>query len=538
VYASASFAAVGRGLLPLAREAGARGLIANPPLWSLLALFGAFSLLWGTTVARLANPDAPAFTLIHSGSHAYAVAELLRSTAAAFPRAGSIIMARVRPGSQEAPPWWTIVEVDGRTLRAAPDAASIQAALAAAGVSLDEGDRIVVVPNQGGPLRAPGPSPSAAGSAPAVSGPVAAARLAEGLSPPGVTVLPGSLPLAAAGALEGAASGRILVQRAVPFSVVDSGVPVSAKAAAATVGEALQSAGLAVDEADLVQPPVDATFVPGMRISIVRAQHVTIEGMDLSLETRTRAATVGDLLAERNVWLGPLDRVEPSPGEAIPAGGTVRVIRVREEELRELHPVPFRTVTQYSGALIPGTRVRTRDGVAGLLERIISAMFEDDREVRRVVVGEAVVRAPIDEIIVVGPSVVPAVAVPGLTLPLSVPRVDQGPAALDAPEGPAVQRALTMMATAYDPGPLSTGKRPGDRGYGVTASGMRAGYGVVAVDPRVIPLGTRLYIPGYGYAIAGDTGSAIVGNRIDLGFATYAEAIRFGRRFVAVYVLQ
>jgi 3D (Asp-Asp-Asp) domain-containing protein len=168
-------------------------------------------------------------------------------------------------------------------------------------------------------------------------------------------------------------------------------------------------------------------------------------------------------------------------------------------------------------------------------------MFEDDREVRRVVVGENVVRAPIDEIIAVGPSVVPAVAVPGLTLPLSVPRTDQAPTASGVPDGldgPAVRRALTMVATAYDPGPLSTGKRPGDRGYGVTASGMRAGYGVVAVDPRVIPLGTRLYIPGYGYAIAGDTGSAIVGNRIDLGFATYAEAIRFGRQSVAVYVLK
>jgi 3D (Asp-Asp-Asp) domain-containing protein len=97
---------------------------------------------------------------------------------------------------------------------------------------------------------------------------------------------------------------------------------------------------------------------------------------------------------------------------------------------------------------------------------------------------------------------------------------------------------MTMVATAYDPGPVSTGKRPGDQGYGVTASGRRAGYGVVAVDPRVIPLGTRLFIPGYGYAVAGDTGSAIKGNRIDLGFATYAEAVRFGRQTVTVYILE
>jgi 3D (Asp-Asp-Asp) domain-containing protein len=66
---------------------------------------------------------------------------------------------------------------------------------------------------------------------------------------------------------------------------------------------------------------------------------------------------------------------------------------------------------------------------------------------------------------------------------------------------------------------------------------MKAGKGVVAVDPRVIPLGTRLYIEGYGVAVAGDVGSAIKGRRIDLGFGTYAEAIRWGRRNVRVQIL-
>ncbi len=90
--------------------------------------------------------------------------------------------------------------------------------------------------------------------------------------------------------------------------------------------------------------------------------------------------------------------------------------------------------------------------------------------------------------------------------------------------------AIEMLATAYTAG--SAG------GSGVTAIGRRAGYGIVAVDPRVIPLGTRLYIPGYGLAIAGDTGGAIVGNRIDLGFDSLREAMLFGRRDVKVYRLK
>lgn len=69
-----------------------------------------------------------------------------------------------------------------------------------------------------------------------------------------------------------------------------------------------------------------------------------------------------------------------------------------------------------------------------------------------------------------------------------------------------------------------------------TATGMRAGYGVIAVDPKVIPLGSRVYVPGYGFAIAGDTGGAIKGNIIDLGFDD-AKTAGWTARFVDIYLL-
>jgi len=99
-------------------------------------------------------------------------------------------------------------------------------------------------------------------------------------------------------------------------------------------------------------------------------------------------------------------------------------------------------------------------------------------------------------------------------------------------------KEYTMLATAYTAGPESTGKSPGMRGYGVTASGMRVQPGVVAVDPRVIPLGTRLYVQGYGYSIAADTGKAIKGNRIDVYKKTLSEAYGWGRKTVSVYILK
>lgn len=91
-------------------------------------------------------------------------------------------------------------------------------------------------------------------------------------------------------------------------------------------------------------------------------------------------------------------------------------------------------------------------------------------------------------------------------------------------------RKLTMEATAY------TTQDPGCGLY--TARGNRLRKGLVAVDPRVIPLGTRLYIPGYGYAVADDTGGAIKGHKIDLAYESRSEALQFGRRMIEVYILE
>lgn len=95
--------------------------------------------------------------------------------------------------------------------------------------------------------------------------------------------------------------------------------------------------------------------------------------------------------------------------------------------------------------------------------------------------------------------------------------------------GMVARSKVEMVATAYTPSCNGCGGR--------TAIGLRAGPGIVAVDPRVIPLGTHLFIPGYGFALAGDTGSDIQGYRVDLGFASYDQALQFGRRTIIVYVL-
>lgn len=96
-----------------------------------------------------------------------------------------------------------------------------------------------------------------------------------------------------------------------------------------------------------------------------------------------------------------------------------------------------------------------------------------------------------------------------------------------------ILKSFVMEATAYTPY-----RSGGGTGTGRTATGLPAGYGLVAVDPRVALFGTVLYVEGYGLAIAADRGGAIRGHKIDLCFATRQQAIRFGRRKVRVFILQ
>ena len=114
---------------------------------------------------------------------------------------------------------------------------------------------------------------------------------------------------------------------------------------------------------------------------------------------------------------------------------------------------------------------------------------------------------------------------------VEVTTVDEPQNLIDTPNGavPYVEM-MSMEATAYLPTDGSA--------EGLTAMGIPATYGIVAVDPDIIPLGTRVYIPGYGEALAADTGGAIYGYKIDLCMEDYYRAMDFGRRTINVFVLK
>lgn len=173
------------------------------------------------------------------------------------------------------------------------------------------------------------------------------------------------------------------------------------------------------------------------------------------------------------------------------------------------------TIHRLTIDLAPGRSAVIARGTPGILEVRVRYGQRDGGPVHRSVLWSQIVRAARPRIVAEG--------------------VGGTPLSLFEAHGIAhmvymARSAIEMLATAY------TADSAG--GDGMTAVGRRAGFGIVAVDPRVIPLGTRLYIPGYGLAIAGDTGGDIVGHRIDLGFDSLHDAMLFGRRAVTVYSLK
>ncbi|EPS51617.1 3D domain-containing protein [Clostridium botulinum] len=186
----------------------------------------------------------------------------------------------------------------------------------------------------------------------------------------------------------------------------------------------------------------------------------------------------------------------------------------------------YETVVKEDDSLEKGDKKVIREGQNGEKEVTTKVVFEDGKEKVRKVVSESIKKQPVSKVVAMGTKVT------------TVNALSRGGSVTGTPGG----RSLRMRATAYTSSYEDTGKSPGSPDFGVTATGTTArrnsgGYSSIAVDPRVIPLGTKLFVEGYGYAIAEDTGGAIKGNVIDLYFDSNVEVSNWGSRWVNVYIL-
>lgn len=295
------------------------------------------------------------------------------------------------------------------------------------------------------------------------------------------------------------------VRRAIAVKLVTPGGEQELVTTAQTVGSALSEAGIQLYAADFIDPPADTPLSAEMTINYHPAQELKVTTSAGVLTIRSSAGTVGEALAEAGIPIEGLDYSLPAESEALPSDGQVRVVRVNETVQLVQKSIPFETETVSSPDVALGQQEIAQPGQDGLAITRTRIRYEDGQEVSRTVEGESVVRPPQTRIVNTGTKIeVTTAAVGGENLKYWL--------------------AYKMYATIYSP--CNSGN--GGCSYG-TASGLRAGRGVVAVDPSMYSYlqGQRVYIPGYGYAVIGDVGGGyIIENSIgvsryrwiDLGF--------------------
>ncbi len=291
---------------------------------------------------------------------------------------------------------------------------------------------------------------------------------------------------------------RLSLRRAVTLIVDDGTTPFAVHTTAATVGEALLRAEVTLHLGDTVRPSLGSRMHDGLRVVIQRSKPVLITADGKTVQTRTRGKTVGDALVELGVVVSGNDWVSPALSTQVRDNTRIKVVRVLEmmEVERELIP--------YVSRLVPDEQMEidnqrlVQQGREGERRRRFKITFVDGQLVSRMLVDDWVATEPITRVMAYGTKLVPRT--------------------LETSEGTITYwRKMRAYATSYSP--ARSGTSITAPWYGLTRLGLPAGKGLVGVDPTVIPLGTRLYVPGYGVALAADTGSGLFGKWLDLGYS-------------------
>ncbi len=290
-----------------------------------------------------------------------------------------------------------------------------------------------------------------------------------------------------------ARENTIEVRRAVPFSIDEAGRLALSTSSRQTVAEALREAGVIVGPGDAVAPAPTAELVANVRIDVRHAKALTVTLPHDHRVLYTLDETVGEALTSAGIAVPTGTFTDPSPDVRVVNGMSVRVVQLSASSDLEREFIESGTEYRVDSGLRPG-ETRTVLGHDGARVRKYDVAYVNGQEAGRTLIDEYYDPEPVDTVIY-----------------YAAPRSGG-----EQPPPPGARRVLRVYATWYDP--ASSGRAPSDPAYGHTATGVVVTYGIVAVDPNVIPLGTKMYIPGYGYAEAADTGGAVKGYVIDLGF--------------------
>ncbi len=327
------------------------------------------------------------------------------------------------------------------------------------------------------------------------------------------------------------------VVRAFDVKINFGGTEFMVRCSDGTVADAIAKAGITVTKEHKVTPELSEKIAPGTIIYIVSDSGVTLTADGETRTVVSSANTVGEFLSQMDITLGEDDIVYPELSDMIYEGISVVVQRVEFKEETTTEVIDYGFITEETDDLISGTSKIKQYGIEGERTLVTKNKYIDGELARSVVISDEVTKEPVDQIKLIGTG-----KVPSYQSNSSKPSYSGGASVNNAAgsfvdsKGNTVyyKKKLTGSSTAYY---AAEGA--------ITATGVPVYVGGVAVNPNVIPYGSKLYIVSsdgskvYGYATAVDTGGALMSGSVlvDVFYPTYNECINWGRRNVTVYVL-
>lgn len=264
-----------------------------------------------------------------------------------------------------------------------------------------------------------------------------------------------------------------------------------------TVEEFFVEENISYCEEDFISMPVEGFIRDGLKLEMIHAYDYKITADGETLEYKTLKKTVGEALKEEGIKINELDIIEPGLKRPVKNDMTIVVKRVVVKEKTFVEKIPYKVIKKDDSSMNEGETKVVQKGKNGKAKVTYKITYIDGKESKRKKIKTVVVTPKQNKIIKEGTRV---------TI-----------------DGFAYTRKLVVKAYSYT-------------GGGTTAMGTPARVGEIAVDPRVIPLGSKVYIEGIGVRYAEDTGGNIKGNTIDIYMNTLSECRNWGVRYVTIYI--
>ncbi len=324
----------------------------------------------------------------------------------------------------------------------------------------------------------------------------------------------------------------ILVTKPHDVLIYDEGKLVKIVTVSGTVGDAIEKSGIKLREGDKLSPGKKVPITENTKVEIDRAFTVTLICDGRKQKIKTTDCTVKELLSMAGIRLGDEDIVSPKLSKELTKNTMVQVKRVTYKEVKKTIAIAYETTVKYDDSMYEEQVYVKRAGKNGKQVNYYKKKYIDGKYDSKELVRTEITKDPVSKVVVWGskPSLYGGNVAKRVISDLTPPyKID-----MDENNRPVkYKKKIVGKATAYCTGT-------------VTSTGRRAQEGVVAVDPREIPYGSRLYIVSsdnryvYGYAIAGDTGGFIYNSNtvVDLYINGYSAAKQFGRRTVEIYILE